>query len=462
MRIQIPKHNMDQQSASSPPPAFTLVAALLGFFVITLDAVVVNVALPTIGRELGAEMSGLQWVVDSYTMVFAALLLSAGVITDRIGARNAFGLGVAIFMSASVVCGLAPDTLTLILARLLQGAGAAIMMPSSMALIRHAYHDPVKRGRAVAYWAMGGSVAATSGPVVGGLLILLSWRWIFFVNLPVCLLTFALLTRVEPTEKRVTRFDLWGQITAVAAMGLLIFSAIEGGEIGWGRPQVWGSLLLGACAVVAFVIGQRRVRHPMVPPELFRVRNAVIALAVGFTFMMGYFGLPFVMSLYLQQLRGLSPLQTGLSFLPMMLIGLFLTPFSARIVERFGARAVIFSGLVSMVLGLFCMALLADGLPIAGISVLMGLVGLAGPLIAPPIAEVLLGSVPAPLAGTASGAFNTSRQVGGALAVAVFGALLAQPFGFVNGMRVSLLLATVVALLTAWCSLSLRPVSAPA
>jgi EmrB/QacA subfamily drug resistance transporter len=429
---------------------------LLGFFMITLDAVVVNVALPTMGHDLGADMSGLQWVVDSYTMVFAALLLSAGVVSDRIGARGAFGLGVGLFMLASLGCGLAPTIETLIAARFLQGAGAAVMMPSSMALLRHAYHEPVARGRAVAYWALGGSVAATSGPVIGGVLTLLDWRWIFFINLPACLLTFFFLRRAESTPRRVAPFDLWGQVTATVAMGALTFAAIEAGEVGVGHWRVWGSLIVTVVSAGTFILGQRWSIHPMMPPELFRVRNAVISVVVGFTFMFGYFGLPFVMSLYLQQLRELSALQTGLSFLPMMLIGLVLTPFSARIVERFNPKAVIVCGLVSMAAGLLALAMFAGDVSVLWIAVLMGLVGLGGPLIAPPIAAVLLGSVPVELVGTASGVFNTSRQVGGALAVAIFGALLAQPAGFVSGMRTSLLIGTVVAVATALLSLRIH------
>src|SRR5438270_8740896 len=179
-------HHVD--AAGSAVPA--LAAAVLGFFVITLDAVVVNVALPSIRRELGAGMTGLQWVVDGYTLMFAALLLSAGALSDRVGARRAFAAGLAMFVVASAACGLAPSLAALVVARFVQGAAAAVMMPSSMALIGQAYPDQRRRAGAVAAWAMGGSIGATSGPVLGGLLTLLNWRWIFFINLPVGLLAF--------------------------------------------------------------------------------------------------------------------------------------------------------------------------------------------------------------------------------------------------------------------------------
>lgn len=439
----------------------TLIAALLGLFVITLDAVVVNVALPTLAHDLGAGVDGLQWVVDGYTLMFGALLLSAGALVDRIGARRAFGMGLAVFVVASMVCGWAPNLVVLVAARLAQGIGAAAMMPASMALIRQAYPDPLRRGHAVALWAMGGSVAATSGPVIGGWLVSLDWRWIFYLNLPVCLLTVAFLARTPASPRRPAPFDTVGQAMAVLAMSALIYGAIETGVRGPGAAPVWSAFVLALLALIAFVWSQRRGQHPMVPAGLLAPRNARISMAVGFTFMVGYFGLPFVMSLYLQQQRGLSAPETGLAFLPMMLIGLVLTPFSARLAQRFGARTLIVSGLMSMAVGLAAVATLPSSAPVAGIAALMVLVGLAGPLVAPPVTAVLLSSVPGTLAGTASGVFNTCRQVGGALAVAVFGALLAQSHNFMVGMRSSLLLAAGISLVTAATSMRLQPSGRP-
>ncbi|AAF84574.1 MFS transporter [Xylella fastidiosa] len=439
----------------------TLIAVLLGFFVITLDAVVVNVALPTLAHDLGASVDGLQWVVDGYTLMFGALLLSAGALVDRIGARRAFGLGLVVFILASMACGGAPTLATLVVARLVQGAGAAVMMPASMSLIRQAYPDPVRRGHAVALWAMGGSVASTSGPVIGGWLVSLDWRWIFFVNLPVGLLTLAFLARTPASPRRASPFDAVGQVTAILAMGALIYGAIEAGAQGLGATPVLAAFVLALAALAAFVWSQRCGAHPMVPPGLLAPRNARISMAVGFTFMVGYFGLPFVMSLYLQQHRGLSAPATGIAFLPMMLIGLVLTPFSARLAHRFGARTMIVSGLLSMAVGLAAVASLPASAPVGWIAALMVLVGLSGPFVAPPVAAVLLSSVPGALAGTASGVFNTSRQVGGALAVAVFGALLVQAPSFMTGLRASLWLAAAIALVTAAMALRLQSTAAP-
>ena len=444
----------DSVSIARPGPA--LAAALLGFFVITLDAVVVNVALPTIRSDLGGGMTGLQWVVDGYTLMFAALLLSAGALSDRFGARRAFATGLALFVAASLACGLAPSLGALVVARFVQGTAAAVMMPSSMALIGQAYPDPARRARAVAMWAMGGAVASSSGPVLGGLLTLISWRMIFVINLPVGALALLLLARAERSPHQNVPFDWVGQVTAVLAMSGLMYGAIEAGAVGFAAPQVVIAFTVAVVALAAFLVAEARGAHPMMPLDLFRSRNVSVAMAIGFAFMVGYYGLPFVMSLYLQQLRGLSSLSAGMAFLPMMLIGAALTPFSARVTERLGARALITSGLVLMAVGLVILAVLPPSTPIWVLAVLMVLVGLAGPLVSPPITAVLLNSVPGHRAGTASGVYNTSRQIGGALAVAVFGALLAQPITFMQGLRTSLLIAAGVALATAVASLSLR------
>lgn len=440
---------------------FTLAAAVLGFFMITLDAVVVNVALPSIRAGLGGGITGLQWVVDGYTLTFAALLLSAGSLSDRSGARRAFGAGLAVFVLASAACGLAPAIGALVAARFVQGAAAAVMMPSSMALIGQAYLDPVQRARAVAVWAMGGAVASSAGPLLGGVLTLVSWRLIFIINVPAGALTLLLLSRVQPSPHRPAPFDRAGQITAVLAMGGLTYGAIEAGAAGFTAPRVLTAFVVAIFALGAFVVAQARGAHPMVPLDLFRSRTVGVSVAVGFAFIVGYYGLPFVMSLYPQQLRGLSPLGTGAVFLPMMLAGAALTPFSARIAEKLGPRALITTGLASMAAGLMILAVFPSTTPVWALAGLMVPVGLAGPLVMPPLTAVLLNSVLPHRAGVASGVFNTSRQVGGALAVAVFGALLANQASFLHGVRASLLIAAAVAVAAAAASLLLAARTRP-
>jgi MFS transporter, DHA2 family, methylenomycin A resistance protein len=423
----------------------TLLAALLGFFVVTLDAVIVNVALPSIRADLGGGIAGLQWVVDGYTLMFAALLLSAGSLTDRVGAKRAFGFGMTLFVLASAACGLAPGLPALIAARFVQGTAAALIMPSSMALIGQAYPDARRRARAVAVWAMGGAVASSAGPLLGGLLSQASWRWIFLVNIPVGALALAVLTRAAPSPQHRTPFDWTGQVTAVATMAAVTFAAIEAGQAGLAAPRVLAALGVAAVALLGFLQTQARGAHPMLPLDLLRSRTVAAVVLIGFAFMVGYYGLPFVMSLFLQQQRGLTALGTGVVFLPMMLVGVTLTTLVPRVVERVGTRVVVVGGLVLMGVGLASLALVADNASALVVAALMVLVGLAGPTVIPPIIATLLSAVPTHRAGTASGVLNTSRQLGGALAVAVFGALISAPNGFEAGLRVSLLVAAGIA-----------------
>lgn len=303
---------------------------------------------------------------------------------------------------------------------------------------------------------MGGAIAASSGPVLGGLLTLVSWRFIFVINVPVGAAALLLLARTMPFPHWKAPFDWFGQATAVVAMGALTFGAIEAGAAGPAAPRVVIAFVVTLVALIAFVAAQARGALPMVPPRMFRHDNVIVANTIGFAFMVGYFGLPFVMSLYLQQVRGLSSLATGLAFLPMMLTGACLTPFSARLVERLGARTLITAGLILMTAGLVIVAILPSSTSVSPQSGLTVPVGLAEPFVSPPATAVLLNSAPARQAGTASDVFNTSRQVGGALAVAVFGALLAQPAALMQGVRTSPLLAAGIALATAAASLLLR------
>ena len=465
MSIVTTSHRARSGRRDASSPGFTLAAAVLGFFVVTLDATVVNVALPSVRADFGGGISGLQWVVDGYTLMFAALLLSAGALADRIGARRAFGAGVAGFVLASAACGLAPGLGVLVAARLVQGAAAAAMMPSSMALIGQAFPDPARRARAVAMWALGGAAASSAGPVAGGLLTLASWRLIFFINVPAGMAALLLLARTSPSPRRPAPFEVpfdWaGQLTAMLAMGGLTYGAIEAGTAGLTAPRVLAAFTVAVAGLVTFLATQARGAHPMMPLDLFRSRTVVIANVTGFAFVVGYYGLPFLMSLYLQQVRGLSALGAGAAFVPMMLTGAALTPVSARLAEKLGARLLVSTGLALMTAGLAAIAAVAPAAPVWVLALLMVLTGLGGPLVMPPMTAILLNSVPGGRAGTASGIFNTSRQAGGALAVAVFGALLASHAGFLTGMRVSLLIAAAAALAAAAVSTRLSPATEP-
>ncbi|MET9495609.1 MFS transporter [Streptomyces sp. NPDC006552] len=431
-------------------------AALLGFFLISLDALIVTVALPDIGRGLGGGMTGLQWVVDGYTLMFAALMLSAGALSDRVGASRAFGGGLVLFVLASMACGFAPGLAVLVVARLVQGAAAAVMMPASLALVRQGYRDRAERSRAIAVWTVGGAVAVAAGPVVGGALTATAgWRWIFFVNLPAALLALALLARVPRSPRLPARLDGVGQVTAVLALGGLTYGVIEGGAEGFGRPTVLASLLVAVAAAVAFLLAQARGSRPMLPLPLFRTRVVAVSLVVGFMLNAAYYGGVFVFSLYLQQERGQSALQAGVLFIPMTALVAVVNLASARLAARFGPRVPLIAGQLVAVAGLLTLPVVDGRTGVWVVAALMVPVGLGGALAVPALTAMLLDVVPADRAGTAGAVLNTARQVGGAIAVAVYGALLAGAGTFLSGMRWSVLLAASGLVVTAVATLTL-------
>jgi DHA2 family methylenomycin A resistance protein-like MFS transporter len=434
-----------------------LAIASMAFFLITLDISIVNVALANIRHDLDGGTTLQQWVIDGYTLLFAALLLCAGTVSDRIGAKKAISVGIVIFGLASVACSAAPDAAALIIARCVQGAGAAIMLPASMALIREAYPDPRRRASALGVWAVGGAVAALIGQPLGGLLTTLDWRWVFGINIPVCIGMLVFLTAVAPSATRPVRFDWLGQVLAVVALTALVFGLIEGGHTSFGSVPVLLALLIAVLGLVAFVQVQARVSHPMMPLPLFRARGLRLALPVGFAFMVGNYGNVFVVSLYLQQELGLSPLRAGLAFLPSAGFAIAGNLTSASITNRFGPRVPVVLGLLSMTAGMLALiATAALRSPIAT-TLCMIPIGAGGSMAMPAVTGLVLTGVHGHLAGTASAIFNTFRQVGGAVAIAVFGALIASPHLFITGMRISLTIAASLLLLAAASSLRIRP-----
>ena len=441
-------------------PRASLAVAMLGFFVVALDAQIVNVALPAIRNDLGGGLSGLQWIVTGYTLMFSALLLFAGTFSDRVGARRAYGLGMIVFTAASAACAFSPSLPVLIAGRILQGIGAAMITPSSLALIREAYHDPAQRGRAIVYWGLGGSVAAAAGPVLGGGLTQFDWRLIFFVNLPVGAAALIVLSRVAPSPRRPMPFDWLGQSTAVLALASLTYGIIEGAEVGYGSPGILTLFAVCAASAAAFVLAQARGRHPMVPLDLFRSRTVSSVLVIAVVTMAAFYGVVFLQSLYFQQQRGGTALETGLLFLPMTGLVALLNPLAARLMVRFGNAAMIAAGQLLMSLGLAGLWLLPADAPTLLVALVMVPVGVGGSFTVPPIIALVMDHVPAERAGTASGVVNTARQVGGSLGVAVYGALLAG-HDFMDGLRIGLGTTAVVLLLLVPVSLALRHAKQP-
>lgn len=426
-----------------------LIAAMLGFAVVTLDAQVTNVALPAIHRDLGGTLSDLQWIVSGYTLMFSALLLFGGTVADRIGSRAAYGWGMVIFVAASVASGFAPSLPVLIIARLIQGFGAAMVTPTSLSLIREAFHDAKQRAHAIGMWAVGGSVAAAAGPIVGGLLAVVDWRIIFFLNVPVGAAALLALRLVAPSPRRRARFDVPGQVTAIIGLAALTFACIEGGNIGFTQPLVLGSFILAVVPLAAFVWVQSRTTHPMVPLTLFRSRSLTVALGVAFISMAGFYALVFLQSLYFQQFRGASALMAGLLFLPMTGITAITNSQVSKIAARFGHVVPVVIGLIGMAAGLVGLVLLAGDAPVWAVAVLMAVVGVGGGFTVPPIAALVLDVAPAHLAGTASGVLNMSRQLGGSLGVAVFGSIVNASAVFLTGLRVDYLIIAALVVITA-------------
>ena len=401
-----------------------------------------------IGGSLGGGVAELQWVVSAYTIAFAALILTAGALGDRIGAKRVFMAGFAIFTAASLGCALAPDALILIAARAIQGAGAAILVPNSLALLNHAYADEKERGRAIGIWAAGASLALTAGPLVGGALIaLVGWRSIFLVNLPIGLtgLWLTWLYASETTRSGNRQLDLLGQAAAIGALGCLAGAIIEGGALGWRNPFVLAGFA-GAAILGALFIGQEwRAAQPMLPLGMFKHRLFALPAFVGLVVNIAFYGLIFVLSLYFQRVNGLSPFATGLAFLPMMGAVLPMNLMAARATERFGTPAIIALG--AAIGGVGCIALLgvAPGQSYWAIGVQLLAIGAGLGLLVPPLTATLLGSVEKARSGIAAGVLNATRQTGSVIGVAVFGALIGGGAdAFIAGAREALIVSAAL------------------
>src|SRR5437764_8328113 len=379
----------DNTSSCSPlAKALALAAMSLGLGVVQLDITIVNTALSSIGISLGGSVAELQWVMTAYTIAFAAFILTAGALGDRVGAKRIFIGGFAIFTLASLACALAPSTMFLIAARSVQGLAAAILVPNSLTLLNHAYTDPTARGRAVGFWAAGASVALTAGPFVGGALIaLVGWRAIFLVNLPIGAAGLWLAWRyAEETPRLAQRaIDLPGQIAAIATLGTLAGALIEGGVLGWSHPLVIMGFVAAAVIGLLFVWREAYAQQPMLPLSLFRHRMFALPALVGLLFNMAFYGLIFVLSLYFQNVRGWSPFETGLAFVPMMGMVLPTNLVAASVSERLGAPQTI--ALASVITAAGCVALLpiASGTSYWAIGAQLAVLGGGLGLLVPPL-----------------------------------------------------------------------------
>jgi DHA2 family methylenomycin A resistance protein-like MFS transporter len=437
--------------ASHGGQGWTLAATSLGYAVVQLDVSVVNVAIKPIGAALGSGVSSLQWVVGAYTIAFAALILSAGALGDRIGAKRVFVSGFAVFTGASAACGLAPDLGWLIAARALQGVGAAVLVPCSLTLLGHSFPDPAGRARAVGLWAAGASAALSAGPLVGGVLTAtLGWRAIFFINAPIGLVGIGLTLRwASETSRSPDRgVDVWGQLAAIVGLTALAAATIEGGSHGFARLAVLGGYGVAAGAGAAFLAIEHRRARPMLPLGLFRSGTFSAATAIGLLINIAFYGLIFLFSLFFQRAQHLSALRTGLAFAPMTTAVMAANVLSGRLTGALGPRRVIALGALLMAAGV---AALLGAEARSSYAALVGqyvALGFGIGLIVPAMTASLLGSVERSRAGVASGTLNTARQTGSVIGVALYGSLIVHG-RLVAGLHVALAISLGVLLIVA-------------
>jgi MFS transporter, DHA2 family, methylenomycin A resistance protein len=399
------------------PAGAALAAAAIGFFVLTLDAQVVTVAVPVVGVDLRAGVTELQWVVSGYTLVLAALLLSGGTLGDRLGARRSCAVALGAFMAASAVCGAAPSIAVLIAARLVQGAAAALLLPASLALVRRAHPEPRARIRALALWTAAGGAAMAAGPVIGGALTsALGWRSVFLVNLPVGAVALILLARGPATPAARRRLDVPGQLAATAAMVALTYAVIELDPL---------ALAAGVVAVLVFLLVEHRSADPVLPLQLIASRAVATPVLVGSALNATFYGPVFLVSLDVELGHGLSALAAGVAFLPMTALIAVANLVGGRLVERVGPRVPVLTGQTVLLAGVLGLLLVRDDTPVPLLAAALLPIGVGAGLAVPALTAMVLEAVPAERAGVAAGLLNAGRQFGGTMGVAAGGALAA-------------------------------------
>jgi EmrB/QacA subfamily drug resistance transporter len=438
---------------------WTLVSVSFGLFMIMLDNTVVNVALPSIQRALKADQSELEWVVVSYALTFATFMLTGGKLADYFGRRLLFIIGLALFSGASLACGLAPDAHFLIAARTVQGVGAAIMNPATLSIITATF-PPRQRGMAIGIWAGVSAMALAIGPLTGGFIAeKLNWSWIFFVNVPVGLLGIVV-ARWAIDESRDTsneqRLDIPGLATSAIGLFSLTYALIEANNYGWTSPRILAVFAVAAVSLTAFVLVERHQRLPMLDLGLFRDSTFTGANLAMLLVALAMFGVFFFNSLFMQNVLGYSPIQTGAIFLPMTVLIILVAPWAGKLSDKVGSRWFIGAGLVLVSISLVLFAQLDAGSTF--VDILPGLLagGLGMALAMTPTTAAAMGAVPVDQAGVGSGVLNSARQVGGSLGIAVMGALVASRTttpptveGFVDGYHLALYVAAGIALVGA-------------
>lgn len=442
------------QGTTAPPrTAWTLVLASLGAFLTSLDVVVVSTALPTLREHLHASLADLEWTINGYNLAFACLMLTGAALGDRFGRRRTYVLGVAVFTLSSLACATADSASALIAARVVQGAGAAVVLPLTLTLITHAFPAD-KRGAAIGVWGAITGLGVAAGPVLGGVIIQdVSWEWIFWINVPVGVAV-AVLSLVMLQESRGERpqLDLVGVALVSAGLLALVWAPVRAPSTGWGDPQVALALAAGAVLLAAFLGWQRRAPYPMLPLHYFRVRGFSAANGTVFFMMFSLIGSLFMITQMFQLGLGYDPLQTGMRILVWTGMPMLVAPVAGTLSERLGNRPFMVLGMLLQAVGMLWLALVADtdagyGRVVAPLVV----AGVGISMVFPTVANAVVGSVPVADSGVAAGTNNTVREAGGVFGVAVLVAVFAahggygSPGSFMDGFKAAELVAAAMA-----------------
>jgi EmrB/QacA subfamily drug resistance transporter len=398
-----------------------------------LDNTVVNVALPTLNRELGASVSELQWIVDGYVLAFASLLLTGGILGDRYGRKKVFLTGVAIFTFASLACGLSATSGQLIMFRAIQGVGAALLMPGSLSILTVTF-PPQERAKAIGLWAGMSGVALALGPTLGGYMVEhLGWESVFFLNVPIGLIALAVAFRTvrESRSEEARQLDIPGLFLGTGSLFSLTYALIEANQRGWSDPVIIGTLIAGGVLAVAFLLWEHRSPHPMMPLPFFRIPAFSAGSFTAFSISLSMFAIFFFLSLYMQSpfLRGYTAFEAGLRFLPMTLMIVVTAPNAGRYAQKHGSRAPMTYGLLLGAGGLVALSMITITTPYWVIGVIFAIMGHGLAATMAPMTAAVMNAVGPQRAGLGSAMTNTSREVGGVFGIALLGTILFTRLG---------------------------------
>jgi DHA2 family methylenomycin A resistance protein-like MFS transporter len=441
-----------------------LIVMCVGYFLVLLDVTIVNVALPTIGDDLGASVAGLQWVVDGYALTLASLMLAGGTIGDLHGHKRVVLSGLVLFGVASLACAIAPGTGALVVARVFQGLGAALLLPGTLATITHAFPDRAEQRKAIGIWAGIGSAALPAGPLLGGALVDgIGWRAVFLVNLPIALAALVVAARVvdETPHSSSRRLDFAGTALGAGVLASFTFSIIEIGNGGLGGLAV-GGVLMAAGLLAALIAVERASPDPMLPLPLFRRPAFSASNAIAGSMNLGTLGVLFVLTLYLQSARGDSPLTAGALLIPLFLPLVLIAPFAGRLTARIGPPLPMAEGLIAAAAGLALLTFQSSDSNYATLLPALLLWGVGIAFLTPAVVAAAMASVDVKRAGLAAAVNNTSRQAGGAIGIAVMGAIAGSPgsSGFLGGMHAAALAAAALYCVAAVATFAFVPRSA--